>query len=59
MRRPFAIAALAVGLAATLGAVSVTVAAAQSARVVNVYNWSDYIDPQVLAQFSKDTGIRV
>jgi len=28
-------------------------------RVVNVYNWSDYIDPQVLADFTKETGIRV
>ncbi len=28
-------------------------------RVVNVYNWSDYMDPQVLADFTKETGIRV
>ena len=35
-----------------------TIAAAQE-RVVNVYNWSDYIDPQVLTDFTKDTGIRV
>jgi putrescine transport system substrate-binding protein len=28
-------------------------------RVVNVYNWSDYIDPQVLADFTKQTGTRV
>jgi putrescine transport system substrate-binding protein len=34
------------------------VAAAQQ-RVVNVYNWSDYIDPQVLTDFTKETGIRV
>jgi putrescine transport system substrate-binding protein len=27
--------------------------------VVNVYNWSDYIDPEVLAQFTKETGIKV
>ncbi len=49
----FAIAALAVG------AISITAAAAQNARVVNVYNWSDYIDPQVLAEFTKQTGIKV
>jgi putrescine transport system substrate-binding protein len=55
MRRIFAIAALALGL----GAASTTVAAAQNARVVNVYNWSDYIDPQVLAEFTKQTGIKV
>jgi len=28
-------------------------------RVVNVYNWSDYIDPKVLENFTKETGIRV
>ncbi len=28
-------------------------------RVVNVYNWSDYIDPSVLEDFTRETGIRV
>lgn len=28
-------------------------------QVVNVYNWSDYIDPQVLEDFQKETGIKV
>jgi putrescine transport system substrate-binding protein len=28
-------------------------------RVVNFYNWSDYIDPTVLDDFSKSTGIKV
>ena len=28
-------------------------------RVVNVYNWSDYVDPAVLEQFTKETGIKV
>jgi putrescine transport system substrate-binding protein len=28
-------------------------------RVLNVYNWSDYIDPDVLADFTKKTGIKV
>ncbi len=28
-------------------------------RVVNFYNWSDYIDPTVLAQFTRETGIAV
>jgi putrescine transport system substrate-binding protein len=27
--------------------------------VVNVYNWSDYIDPKVLEEFTKQTGIKV
>ena len=28
-------------------------------KVVNVYNWSDYIDPQILEDFRRETGIRV
>ncbi len=28
-------------------------------RVVNVYNWSDYIDPGVLEDFTRETGIKV
>jgi putrescine transport system substrate-binding protein len=28
-------------------------------RIVNVYNWSDYIDPAVLDAFTKETGIKV
>jgi putrescine transport system substrate-binding protein len=28
-------------------------------RVVNFLNWSDYIDPAVLEQFTKETGIKV
>src|SRR5262252_2032217 len=34
-------------------------ASAQSERVVNVYNWSDYIDPAVIEAFTKETGIKV
>src|SRR5262245_13516847 len=34
-------------------------ASAQSERVVNVYNWSDYIDPAVIEAFTKETRIRV
>ena len=53
MRRAYAIAALTLLMTAGLG-----VASAQE-RVVNVYNWSDYIDPDVLTRFSKETGIKV
>ena len=28
-------------------------------RVVNVYNWSDYIDESILQDFTKETGIKV
>jgi putrescine transport system substrate-binding protein len=44
-------------LLAALGLFAAPAAAQQ--RVVNVYNWSDYIDPQVLEDFSKATGIKV
>ena len=54
MRRVLLIAAL----AAVVSAVSMPLALAQD-RVVNVYNWSDYINPQVLEQFTKETGIKV
>lgn len=28
-------------------------------RVVNMYNWTDYIDPAVLERFTKETGVKV
>ncbi|CAN7202338.1 polyamine ABC transporter substrate-binding protein [Pararhizobium sp. LjRoot238] len=37
---------------------SATIATAQE-RVVNVYNWSDYIDASILEDFTKETGIKV
>ena len=48
-----------VAMALSFCAVFVDAAAAQSGRVVNVYNWSDYIDPKVLEDFTKETGIKV
>src|SRR6266852_4334035 len=36
-----------------------TLPAAAQGRVVNVYNWSDYIEPTVIADFTKETGIKV
>jgi putrescine transport system substrate-binding protein len=43
---------------AALLAVGTGYATAQE-RVVNVYNWSDYIDESVLEEFTKETGIKV
>jgi putrescine transport system substrate-binding protein len=37
----------------------VAAADAQTQRVVNFYNWSDYIDPTVIDDFTKATGIKV
>ena len=28
-------------------------------KVLHVYNWSDYIDPALLEEFTKETGIKV
>jgi putrescine transport system substrate-binding protein len=54
MRRLLAIAAF----AAAVGGLAVPPATAQD-RVVNVYNWSDYIDPAMLKEFTQKTGIKV
>jgi putrescine transport system substrate-binding protein len=32
---------------------------AHAQRVVNVYNWTDYIDPEALKRFTAETGIEV
>jgi putrescine transport system substrate-binding protein len=50
IRTLFASLALALALVSGAGA---------QERVVNVYNWSDYIDPKVLEDFTKETGIKV
>jgi putrescine transport system substrate-binding protein len=34
-------------------------AAPSTGTVLNVYNWSDYIDPYAIARFQRETGIRV
>jgi putrescine transport system substrate-binding protein len=34
-------------------------AAGAEERSVNIYNWSDYIDPKVLEDFTRETGIKV
>ena len=47
------VAAVLAGTAAMAGA------QAQKPRTLNVYNWSDYIEPSVLEDFTKETGIRV
>jgi putrescine transport system substrate-binding protein len=53
MPRAFCLTAAATALAAF-----VTAANAQD-RVVNVYNWSDYIDQSIIDDFTKETGIKV
>jgi len=35
------------------------VAAQEEEKVLNIYNWSDYIAPDTIANFEKETGIKV
>ena len=44
---------------APANAVSANSSTATAARIVNVYNWADNIDPGVVADFEKTTGIKV
>lgn len=34
-------------------------ASADEEKILNIYNWSDYIDPTIIPDFEKETGIRV
>ena len=45
--------------AASIVATAVAAGAQAQERVVNVYNWSDYIDESILEEFTKETGIKV
>jgi putrescine transport system substrate-binding protein len=45
--------------AALMAGVSSLAAQTKNERIVNVYNWSDYIDPAVIEDFTKQTGIKV
>jgi putrescine transport system substrate-binding protein len=45
--------------AAPLLAAAMSLSAQAQEKVVNVYNWSDYIDESILADFTKETGIKV
>jgi putrescine transport system substrate-binding protein len=46
------------GLISMAAQATVPVAAAEE-KVVNVFNWSEYIDPSILSDFTKETGIAV
>ncbi len=45
--------------ATTAFAAVLTFSANAQERVVNVYNWSDYIDDSIISDFTKETGIKV
>ncbi len=51
---------LAVGFVAVgLFAGGMTSAQAQEEKVLNIFNWSDYISPDLIKNFEKETGIKV
>ena len=47
------------GVAPSAAPSAAPAASAPTARVVHVYNWSDYIDPDVVTEFENSTGIKV
>ncbi len=46
-------------LAAAIIVMGFAAACAASERIVNVYNWSDYIAPKIIEDFTKESGIKV
>src|SRR5262245_17707786 len=57
MLRPSCFAGVAVTILAAIA--SAAAQPPQKERIVNVYNWSDYIGPTVLADFTRETGMKV
>jgi putrescine transport system substrate-binding protein len=45
--------------ATTIAAAFLPLSAGAQEKVVNVYNWSDYIDESIIQDFTKETGIKV
>ncbi|WP_142847635.1 polyamine ABC transporter substrate-binding protein [Telmatospirillum sp. J64-1] len=46
-------------MAASALVLAASAAQAQESKVLNVYNWSDYIAPDTIERFTQETGIRV
>ncbi len=59
LRRCALLAALATLVAGCARPAAHAPAANQNEKVLNVYNWSDYIEPSVIKDFEKETGIHV
>ena len=53
------LATLATAVAAVSAVCWADPAAAQEEKLLNIYNWSDYIAPTTIANFEKETGIKV
>jgi putrescine transport system substrate-binding protein len=58
---PGSLAALAAACSGNSGpqTLASTTAAAASENVLNVYNWSDFIEPSIISDFEKESGIKV
>ena len=54
-----ALARLRHALTASLALLAVGATHAQEEKVLNIYNWSNYIAPDTIANFEKETGIKV
>lgn len=48
-----------IALFMTVILLTLTLSGCSKQRVVNVFNWGDYINPQLLEDFEKETGIKV
>jgi len=58
-RRLFALAVFVSAILLARASVSTTTVEQPDDRVLNFYNWSDYIAPDTIANFEKETGIKV
>ena len=58
-RLPHRIAGAFAGLALACAALAPQAVLAQEEKVLNIYNWSDYIAEDTIANFEKETGIKV
>lgn len=57
MSKPFSLRSI--GVLSALALVSSALVAQEEEKVLNIYNWSDYIAEDTLANFEKETGIKV
>ena len=53
------IGAFALTIAGILGCFSVSASAAEEEKVLRIYNWNDYIAPDTIVNFERETGIRI
>jgi putrescine transport system substrate-binding protein len=59
MLRALAVPALSLVAAAGIASPAFAQSKTAQAKTVNIYNWSDYMEPSVIEGFTKETGIKV